>query len=59
VGFISIVGDGLVWKNAHKFDMLNRTSETMSRIIPHHRPFVTIFVYVPSYVPSRVMSRLH
>jgi len=37
---ISIVGDSLEWKN----DTKNKTSETINRIIPHRKPFVTIFV---------------
>jgi hypothetical protein len=43
----SIVGDRLLWKNAQKNDTKNRTSDTMNKIIPHRRPFVTIFVCNP------------
>ena len=43
----SIVGDSLEWKNAQKNDTKNRTSDTINRIIPHRRPFVTIFVCRP------------
>jgi hypothetical protein len=42
----SIIGD-FVWKNAQKNDTKNRISEKMNRIIPHCRPFVTIFVCNP------------
>jgi hypothetical protein len=55
----SIVGDSLVWKNAQKNDTKNKICETMNRIIPHRRPFVTIFVCNPWYVPPRVTSRHH
>jgi hypothetical protein len=40
----TIVGDTLVWKNAQKNDTKNKIFETINRIIPHCRPFVTIFV---------------
>jgi hypothetical protein len=40
----SIVGDSLVWKNPQKNDTKNKTSDTINRIIPHRRPFVTTFV---------------
>jgi len=59
VGFSSIVGDGVVWKNAQNFDTKNRTTETMNKIIPHRRHFVTIFVCNPWCVPFRVATRLH
>ena len=36
------LGDSLVWKNAQTNDTKNRISETMDRIIPPPRPFVTI-----------------
>jgi hypothetical protein len=39
----STVGDRLVWKN----DTKNKISDTMNRITPHRRPFVTIFVCNP------------
>jgi len=55
----SIVGVSLVWKNAQKNDTKNRISETINKIIPQPRPFVTIFVCSPSYVPSRATSRHH
>jgi len=48
----SIVGDNLVWKNAQKNDTKIRISETMKRIIPHRRSFVTIFVCNAWYGPS-------
>jgi hypothetical protein len=38
----SIVGDRLVWKN----DTKNKISDTMNRIIPHRRPFVTILYVI-------------
>ena len=41
----SLVGDNLVWKNAQKNDMKNKISETMNKIIPCRRPFVTIFFF--------------
>jgi len=44
---ISIVGDSLLWKNAQKNDTKKRISETINRIMPHRRPFVTIFVCIP------------
>jgi len=44
---ISIVGDNLVWKNAQGNNTKNKISETINRIIPHRRPFVTIFVCKP------------
>jgi hypothetical protein len=43
----STVGDSLLWKNAQKNDMKNKISDTINRIIPHCRPFVTIFVCNP------------
>jgi len=43
----SIVGDSLEWKNAQKNDTKNSTSDTINRIIPHRRPFVTNFVCNP------------
>jgi hypothetical protein len=55
----SVVGDGLVWKNAQKNETKNKISETMNRIIPHCRPFVTIFVCNPWNIPSWVTSRHH
>ena len=39
----SIIGDSLEWKNAQKNDTKNRIFETINRIIPYRRPFVTIF----------------
>jgi len=35
------------WKNVQKIDTKNKTSETKNRIIPHRKPFVTIFVCSP------------
>ena len=35
------------WKNGQKNDRKNRISDTINRIIPHRRPFVTIFVRSP------------
>jgi hypothetical protein len=55
----SIVVDSLLWKNAQKNNTKNRISDTINRIIPHRRPFVTIFVCNPWYVSSRVTSRHH
>jgi hypothetical protein len=52
----SIVGDSLEWKNAQKNDTKNNTSDTINKIIPHRKPFVTIFVCKPWQVPSRVTS---
>ena len=49
----------LEWKNAQTNETKNKISDTLNRIIPHHRPFVTIFVCNPRYVPSRVTSRHH
>lgn len=43
----SIVGDSLEWKNAQKNDTKNNTSDTINKIIPHRKPFVTIFVCKP------------
>jgi len=43
----SIVGDSLEWKNAQKNDTKNKTSETINRIIPHRKTFVTIFACSP------------
>jgi hypothetical protein len=42
-----------------RWNLFPSRSETMNRIIPHCRPFVTIFVCNAWYVPSRVMSRRH
>ena len=53
----SIVGDSLVWKNAQENVTKNKTTETIDRIIPYRKPFVTIFVCSPWYVSSRVTSR--
>jgi len=43
----SIVGDSLVWKDVQKNDTKNRISDTINRIIPRRRPFVTNFVCNP------------
>jgi hypothetical protein len=37
----------LVWKNAGKNDTRNKIPDAMNKIIPHRRPFVTIFVRNP------------
>ena len=43
----SIVGNNLEWKIAQKNDTKNKTSETINRIIPHRKTFVTIFACSP------------
>ena len=53
----SVVGNNLVWKNSQKNNTKNKNSQTINRIIPYRRTFVTIFVCNPWYVPSRVTSR--
>jgi hypothetical protein len=49
----------LVWKNARKNDTKNRISNAINRIIPHHRPCVTISVCNLWYIISRVTSLHH
>jgi hypothetical protein len=37
----STVGEILLWKNAQKKDTKNNTSDTINRIIPIFKPFIT------------------
>jgi len=54
---IWISGDSLEWKNAQKNDRKKKISDTMKRIIPISKPFMTSFVWSPFNQPSRVTSR--
>ncbi len=56
---ISIVGDNLLWKKAQKNLKKNKTSEIINKIIPHRKPKITCFVWIPWNVLSREISRHH
>jgi len=55
----SIVGEILLWKNAQKKDIKNRTSETIKRTIPIFNPFITASGCIPCQDLSRCTSRHH
>lgn len=54
-----ISGDNLEWKNAQKNDKKKNTSETINKIIPISKPFITSIVWSPFIVASRITSRHH
>jgi len=43
----SIVGEILLWKNAQKKDTKNKTSDTINKIIPIFKPFMTSKECIP------------
>jgi hypothetical protein len=55
----SRVGEILLWKNAQKNDVKNRTSDIMNNTIPVFNPFDTKVVWFPWIVASRWTSRHH
>lgn len=55
----SIVGETLLWKNAQKKDIKNRTSEIINRTMPIFSPFITTPGCIPCQDLSRCTSRHH
>jgi len=56
---ISIVGFKLEWKKAQKKAKKNIISDTINKIIPIFKPFLTYELWCPSKVASRITSRHH
>lgn len=56
---ISGIGEILLCRNPQKNETKNRTSETINRIMPVFRPFMTMGEWFPCLRDSRWMSRHH
>jgi len=55
----SKLGERLLWKKAQKKEKKNKISEIINNIMPHRRPFTTMFVWYPCSALSRDTSRHH